>query len=578
MTHLKTLFMCLITIGGLLGCDDDRAQTRDSGIIDLDASVVSDMRRDLDSMSDSEITDPIDAGFDEPDHGPLPINHRIEIEISSRPIAEVSDLYLSFAIDASLVVGGQWWSPDGEDRGGVGGDRVEPLDWSDERLRELTAPLAPAILRIGGTEADHIYYDLEDTLAEAPEGYDYRLTGDQWRGLTGFVADLDLSLMFTLNFASGPRDAEGLWTRDQAQVLMASEGSALVSVWELGNELNGYPLFHSINLSPDQLSQDLTLARELRDELSPTSKLAGPACAYWPEIGEINPISGDFIEAAGDLDSPGVDVVTWHYYPMQSRRCPVANVRATPNRLFEPDRLIEVERWATHTQAQVDAHLSGAEVWLGETGHAQCGGEPKVSDTFLSSVWWLDQLGRVARMGQPVMIRQALWGGTYGLIDEQSGETRPDYWASLAWKQMMGSTVLNAQVINISTDPPSASPSESELIAVYAHCHPVRGLSLLVINPTDERYQLDPRLDHMTTLLSSDAEVITLTPDPLSALEDTGDLPAARAALRAEALLWNDAPPTLESAYATATSDALESPARSLTLISWPTLDLEACE
>ena len=51
-------------------------------------------------------------------------------------------------------------------------------------------------------------------------------------------------------------------------------------------------------------------------------------------------MSERFIEAAGSLETSVLDIVTWHYYPMQSRRCPVANVRAVL-RNFEEGRLIE---------------------------------------------------------------------------------------------------------------------------------------------------------------------------------------------------------------------------------------------
>ncbi|MFW5740389.1 MAG: hypothetical protein ACOC1F_08480, partial [Myxococcota bacterium] len=100
----------------------------------------------------------------------------------------------------------------------------------------------------------------------------------------------------------------------------------------------------------------------------------------------------------------------------------------------------------------------GAEVWLGESGNAQCGGEPGVSDTFVGGFWWLDQLGLMAERGQPVVVRQTLSGSNYGIIDEDTLEPNPDYWNSLLWRRLMGTTVL------------SVSQDEDPKLRSYAHC------------------------------------------------------------------------------------------------------------
>ena len=62
---------------------------------------------------------------------------------------------------------------------------VAPYDFSRPRLRRMAAALAPAYLRLGGTEADVLYYDLDDALTEAPVGYDLRLTGACFGPLPG---------------------------------------------------------------------------------------------------------------------------------------------------------------------------------------------------------------------------------------------------------------------------------------------------------------------------------------------------------------------------------------------------------
>jgi hypothetical protein len=125
--------------------------------------------------------------------------------------------------------------------------------------------------------------------------------------------------------------------------------------------------------------------------------------------------------------------------------------------MLDPEALDEVDVWAAEVEGHRDAHAPGTPVWLGETGNAQCGGEPGVSDRWAGTFWWVDQLGRMARRGQPVVVRQTLSGTDYGLLDDSTLTPRPDYWASVLWKRLMGPTVLDAT---------SVSPA----LRAYAHC------------------------------------------------------------------------------------------------------------
>ena len=95
--------------------------------------------------------------------------------------------------------------------------------------------------------------------------------------------------------------------------------------------------------------------------------------------------------------------------PKLPKRCPIATRRASPAVMLDPDNLAAVDRWAERIEDDVRAHAAQAEVWLGETGNAQCGGEPGVSDRFVGSLWWLDELGRMARRGQPVALSGVDW-------------------------------------------------------------------------------------------------------------------------------------------------------------------------
>jgi heparanase 1 len=176
-----------------------------------------------------------------------------------------------------------------------------------------------------------------------------------------------------------------------------------------------------------------------------------------------------------------VDLITWHYYPQQSRRGPVASRRAHPSRLLDPNNLDEAAHWASKIDRWRDEYAPGKPVWLGETGNAQFGGEPGLSDVYLGGLWWLDQLGLLARQGHQVVVRQSLTGMDYGLLDEDTLEPRPDYWNSLLWKRLMGPRVCAAQVTGDGAD----------RLRVYVHApasSEAASVTVLAIN-------LDPRRD-----------------------------------------------------------------------------------
>ena len=92
-----------------------------------------------------------------------------------------------------------------------------------------------------------------------------------------------------------------------------------------------------------------------------------------------------------------------------------------------------------------------------------------------------------------VIMHNTLASSDYGLLDENTFAPRPNYWAALLWRRLMGATVLD----------PHTSPIPN--VYVYAHClqNHLGGVTLLVINA--DRQQV-----HEITL-PSDAERYTLT-------------------------------------------------------------------
>jgi heparanase 1 len=254
-------------------------------------------------------------------------------------------------------------------------------------------------------------------------------------------------------------------------------------VWELGNEVNLYLWNYGLLVGGAQLARDAMVLRGLLHELGAKARVAAPASAYWPVLGEIPPqVYADFLAAGA---GQAVDVLTWHYYPQQSADCDVHTRRAASGVLLHPFTLNEVAQWAAAVEQGRNAHAPHVPIWLGETGNAQCGGAPGISDAFEGGFWWLDQLGLVARRGQPVVIRQTLSGGAYGLIDDATLVPNPDYFSAVLWKRLMGPRVLAAQM---------QRPVWSRQVRIYAHCTPPAAeafapgaVSVVLINLSLER-------------------------------------------------------------------------------------------
>jgi len=405
----------------------------------------------------------------------------IRVELGAE-IAELDERFLSYTLDTLTVV-------------------TRQFDFDRPRLLNLAAELSPALLRIGGTQADRVFYDLSDLpVSQAPEPYVDVMDRAIWDPACDFAEALDLELMFTINAGPGPRDPDGLWTDEQARELIeyTLARDCPVAVWELGNEPGAFGLEHGLQIEGPEYAVDFALFDSVVAELDPGARTAAPAVAYWPLEGEVpKKILPSFLTDAGDR----VDVVTWHYYPQQSSSCPIGS-RKIDEPILPLAWLETVEGWAAEVEGLRDTDAPQAELWLGETGHAQCEGEPGISNTFASSFWWLDQLGRIARRGQPIVIRQALSDFSYSLIEDRGLTPAPDYYASVLWKRYMGTRVLAASVEGPGT------------IRAYAHCDAGSpGISIVVVNYSAEASEtiafLDGRVAFEAAIVTAEQPLAT---------------------------------------------------------------------
>lgn len=212
--------------------------------------------------------------------------------------------------------------------------------------------------------------------------------------------------------------------------------------------------------------------------------------------------SEDLLNATG----PVFDVFSYHLYAAASQRCASmgASSQTTAATALSHEWLSRSEKIGAFYADLRDRFEPGKLLWITETADAACGGNPWAS-TFLDTFRYLIQHASLAQHGVNVIMHNTLASSDYGLLDENTFAPRPNYWAALLWRRLMGATVLNPQI----------SPVPN--LYVYAHClrnHP-RGVTLLVVNadvhqahevslvPEAERYTLTAnQIQDRTVLLN----------------------------------------------------------------------------
>ena len=173
---------------------------------------------------------------------------------------------------------------------------------------------------------------------------------------------------------------------------------------------------------------------------------------------------------------PVFDVFSYHLYAAVSQRCASMGPasQTTPDVALSDEWLSRSDKINAFYTGLRDRFDAGKPLWITETADAACGGNPWAS-TFVDTFRYLDSHARLAQQGVRVIAHNTLASSDYGLLDENTLTPRPNYWAALLWRKLMGTTVLK----------PGASPSPR--LHLYAQClrNVSGGVALLVIN-TDQ--------------------------------------------------------------------------------------------
>lgn len=423
-------------------------------------------------------------------------------------IATVDERYQSYNVEMAEVIGGNFWKPytpasiaamkagPAPAAGAVAGQDATmfqaraPIDLSNARLRKLAAALGPAYMRTSGTWANSVYFHDADGAppASAPSGFQGVLTRAQWKGVLDFAQAVDARLVTSFAISAGVRNAQGVWTADQAQRLVAytkSEGGAIAAA-EFFNEPD-MPVYGGAPKGYDaaDYARDFALFRRFAATAAPDMQVVGPGSVgegvLMPLMASGGALTAGLVKTADMLAAtppPKYDVFSYHFYGAASLRCAAMGAGAQTT---AADALSE--EWLARTDTSHAFYVDGLRdrfepttpVWITETADAACGGNPWAA-TFLDSFRYLDQLARLARRDVAVVFHNTLASSEYGLLDQDTFAPRPNYWAALLWHRLMGTTVLDA------------GPVQPGL-HVYAQCLRDRpgGVAVLAINNSRDR-------------------------------------------------------------------------------------------
>ncbi|MEH2624515.1 hypothetical protein V1292_002570 [Bradyrhizobium sp. AZCC 1719] len=409
-------------------------------------------------------------------------------------LGTVDARFQSYNVEMVEVTGGRFWKPykasasapsaRGADNAenipaGANPDRYAyraPIDLSNRRLRILAAALAPAYLRVSGTWANSTYFAENDaTPPTPPDGFRAVLSRERWKGVIDFARAVSAEIVTSMAISPGVRDAAGRWQSDQARRLFAYTRSVggRIAAAEFMNE----PTLAAMGRAPKgydaaAYGRDFKAFVAYIRASEPDVIVLGPGSIGETTASQSPPqSSSDFLRTRDLLaaSGPGIDAFSYHHYGALSQRCSGIPGQTTEKAALSESWLASTEQTLAFYRSLRDEFAPDKPMWLTETAEAACGGNPWAS-TFLDTFRYLDQLGRLARAGVQMVAHNTLAASDYGLLDETTLRPRPNYWAALLWRRLMGTTVLDAGV--------------HDGVHLYAHCRRgMRGaVTLLAIN------------------------------------------------------------------------------------------------
>ncbi len=422
---------------------------------------------------------------------------------SLKYIGEVDAKYQSVNVEMCEVVGGDFWipyhllDPEKVKAGGFAALKREipPINLYDKKLRTLASALGPMYIRVSGTWANSTYFqdNNEPKLATAPAGYENVLTRKEWKGVIDFCKTTDSKLVTSFAISEGIRDQQGNWTSAQIEPLINFTKS-------IGGEIYAAEMFnepsHASHGSAPKgydaayYAKDFTAFKKYVGSALPEMKIMGPGSTGEGGIIPIDEsMSTDKIMTA--VPKPDFEIFSYHFYGGISKRC--MGQLTTENALTN-DWLNRTELGLKFYEDARNKYQPNAPIWLTETAEAACGGNPWAA-TYVDCFRYLEQLGRLAKKEVQVVMHNTLCASEYALLDQDTHDPRPNYWAALLWSKLMGTKVYDASFSVEGLD-----------IFVHSLKNSKEGVAVLLVNPGNSEKSIAIPANAEQYLFTADGE------------------------------------------------------------------------
>lgn len=376
-------------------------------------------------------------------------------------IGKVDERFQSYNIEMCEVIGGDFWIPYAlidsvrKTTNKKGFEalkwKIEPINLYEKKLRNLAKGLGPTYVRVSGTWANAVYFQNNDApkLSTPPKGFKNILTRQQWKGVIDFCKAVDGKLVSSFPISEGMRDDNGNYQTTQVK-------SILDYTKTIGGEIAAAEFFNEPShashgdapkgYNGSNFAKEFAIFKEFAQKEAPNMKILGPG-----STGEGGIVPGQDMPVETILSaSPKhiFDVFTYHFYGTISKRCMGGQ---KPENALSNEWLSKTEKGLAYYQDMRDKYMPNMPIWNTETAETACGGNPWAA-TYIDAFRYLEQLGRLAKKGVQVVMHNTLARSEYGLLEHDTHEPRPNYWAALLWRKLMGNEVFEGGYLESGVD------------------------------------------------------------------------------------------------------------------------------
>ncbi len=309
----------------------------------------------------------------------------------------------------------------------LGGDLSDVTEWSD---LNTPPPTTAQLVVIDAWKSGFEWVLVDPVAAKGRVGV---ITPSAIAALRTFLDATGWKLIYGLNFGTGTPERAAV----EAACVQEAIGPHLIA-FQVGNEANEYGT-HNDMLRPKPLTFDEYWAEyqgfvKAVRQRTPQARFAGP---------DTDAEAIDWVEGYAQKAKADAVLITSHYYAIGPARNPHM---ATQHLLHPPRRLMK----DTYTSPGLEAaKTAGVPYRMTEGNSCSHGGQPNVSDAFVSALWCADYMLFVAKAGYSGVNMHGGGNGLYSPIvgDAQIGFTaRPIYYGMQFAQQFVGYSFLESDL------------------------------------------------------------------------------------------------------------------------------------